>query len=73
MHNIIAIDGPASSEKSTLANLISKIDVPVLHSAKFTGHWQLMLRNKININSHREILMCIKYKQYSQLQKSIFK
>ena len=69
MHNIIAIDGPASSGKSTLANLISKnYDVPVLHSGKIYRALAVeMLRNKININSHKEIIKCVSNISYESI------
>ena len=53
------------SGKSTLANLISNYyDVPVLHSGKIYRALAVgdVKKIKININSHREILMCIKYR-----------
>ncbi len=63
MANVIAIDGPASVGKSTLAKKISKkFKAPVLYSGKLYRTLALeIIKRKINFNNTREILKCIKY------------
>ena len=63
MTKIIAIDGPASVGKSTLAKKISKkFKAPVLYSGKLYRALALeIVRQKINFNNTEEILKCITY------------
>ena len=61
MVKIIAIDGPASVGKSTLAKKISKkFKAPVLFSGKLYRALALeIIKRKINLNNNEEILKCI--------------
>ena len=61
MVKIIAIDGPASVGKSTLAKKISKkFRAPVLFSGKLYRALALeIIKRKINLNNNEEILKCI--------------
>ena len=61
MVKIIAIDGPASVGKSTLAKKISKkFRAPVLFSGKLYRALALeIIKRKINLNNTEEILKCI--------------
>ena len=61
MAKIIAIDGPASVGKSTLAKKISKkFNAPVLYSGKLYRALALeIIKRKINFNNTEEILKCI--------------
>ncbi len=61
MAKVIAIDGPASVGKSTLAKKISiKFKAPVLYSGKLYRVLALeIIKRKININNTEEILKCI--------------
>ena len=63
MVKIIAIDGPASVGKSTLAKKISKkLNAPVLYSGKLYRALALeVIKRKINFNKTEEILKCITY------------
>ena len=63
MTKIIAIDGPASVGKSTLAKKISKkFKAPVLYSGKLYRALALeVIKRKINFNKTEEILKCITY------------
>ena len=63
MANVIAIDGPASVGKSTLAKKISKkFKAPVLYSGKLYRALALeIIKRKINLNNTEEILKCITY------------
>ena len=63
MAKIIAIDGPASVGKSTLAKKISKkFKAPVLYSGKLYRALALeVIKRKINFNKTEEILKCITY------------
>ncbi len=63
MAKIIAIDGPASVGKSTLAKQISKkFKAPVLYSGKLYRVLALeIIKRKIKINNTKEILKCITY------------
>ena len=63
MVKIIAIDGPASVGKSTLAKKISKkFKAPVLYSGKLYRALALeVIKRKINFNKTEEILKCITY------------
>ena len=63
MVKIIAIDGPASVGKSTLAKKISKkFKAPVLYSGKLYRALALeVIKRKINFNKTEEILNCITY------------
>ena len=63
MVKIIAIDGPASVGKSTLAKKISKkFKAPVLYSGKLYRMLALeVIKRKINLNKTEEILRCIAY------------
>ena len=63
MVKIIAIDGPASVGKSTLAKKISKkFNAPVLYSGKLYRALALeVIKRKINFNKTEEILKCIAY------------
>ena len=63
MTKIIAIDGPASVGKSTLAKKISKkFKSPVLYSGKLYRALALEItKRKINLNNMEEILKCINY------------
>ena len=63
MAKIIAIDGPASVGKSTLAKRLSKkLKAPVLHSGKLYRALALEIINrKIKFNNTKEILKCIAY------------
>ena len=63
MVKIIAIDGPASVGKSTLAKKISKkFKAPVLFSGKLYRALALeIIKRKINLNNTEEILKCITY------------
>ena len=63
MAKIIAIDGPASVGKSTLAKKISKnFKAPVLFSGKLYRALALeIIKRKINFNNAKEILKCIAY------------
>ena len=63
MVKIIAIDGPASVGKSTLAKKISKkFKSPVLYSGKLYRALALeIIKRKINLNNIEEILKCITY------------
>ena len=63
MKKIIAIDGPASVGKSTLAKKISKkFKAPVLYSGKLYRALALeVIKRKINYNKTEEILKCITY------------
>ena len=63
MVKIIAIDGPASVGKSTLAKKISKkFNAPVLYSGKLYRALALeAIKRKINFNKTEEILKCITY------------
>ena len=63
MTQIIAIDGPASVGKSTLAKKISKkFKAPVLYSGKLYRALALeVIKRKINFNKTEEILKCITY------------
>ncbi len=63
MVKIIAIDGPASVGKSTLAKKISKkFNAPVLYSGKLYRALALeVIKRKINFNKTEEILKCITY------------
>ena len=63
MVKIIAIDGPASVGKSTLAKKISKkFNAPVLYSGKLYRALALeVIKRKINFNRTEEILNCITY------------
>ena len=63
MVKIIAIDGPASVGKSTLAKKISKkFKAPVLYSGKLYRMLALeVIKRKINLNKTEEILRCITY------------
>ena len=61
MAKIIAIDGPASVGKSTLAKKISKkFQAPALFSGKLYRALALeIIKRKINLNNTEEILKCI--------------
>ena len=63
MAKIIAIDGPASVGKTTLAKKLSKkFKAPVLYSGKLYRALALeIIKRKININNNKEILKCINY------------
>ena len=63
MTKIIAIDGPASVGKSTLAKRISKkFNSPVLYSGKlYRALASEIIKRKINHNNTEEILKCITY------------
>ena len=63
MVKIIAIDGPASVGKSTLAKKISKkFNAPVLYSGKLYRALALeVIKRKINFNKTEEILKCTNY------------
>ena len=63
MIKIIAIDGPASVGKSTLAKKISKkFKAPVLYSGKLYRALALeIIKRKINLNDTEEILKCVSY------------
>ena len=63
MVKIIAIDGPASVGKSTLAKKISKkFNAPVLYSGKLYRALALeVIKRKINLSKTEEILKCITY------------
>tara|TARA_B100000902_G_C27322565_1_gene925785 strand:+ start:13496 stop:14140 length:645 start_codon:yes stop_codon:yes gene_type:complete len=63
MAKIIAIDGPASVGKSTLAKKISKkFKAPVLYSGKLYRALALeIVKRKINLKNTEEILKCITY------------
>ena len=63
MVKIIAIDGPASVGKSTLAKKISKkLKAPVLYSGKLYRALALeVIKRKINFNKTEEILKCTTY------------
>ena len=63
MTKIIAIDGPASVGKSTLAKKISKkFKAPVLHSGKLYRALALkIIERKIDLNNTEEMLKCITY------------
>ena len=63
MTKIIAIDGPASVGKSTLAKKISKkFKAPVLYSGKLYRALALkIIEQKVNLNNSEEILKCITY------------
>ena len=63
MTEIIAIDGPASVGKSTLAKKISKkFKAPVLYSGKLYRALALkIIKQKINLNNTEEILKCVSY------------
>ena len=63
MTKIIAIDGPASVGKSTLAKKISKkFKAPVLYSGKLYRALALeIIKRKIDLNNTEEILKCITY------------
>ena len=67
MVKIIALDGPASVGKSTLAKKISiELDYPLLISGKLYRAIAFeILVNKINLNNKGEILKCIKKVLYS--------
>ena len=60
MVKIIAIDGPASVGKSSLAKRISrKFNVPILYSGKLYRAVALeIIRKGINLNDTKEILKC---------------
>ena len=61
MAKIIAIDGPASVGKSTLAKKISKkFKSPVLYSGKLYRALALqIIKQKVNFNNTEEILKCV--------------
>ena len=61
MVKIIAIDGPASVGKSTLAKELSKkFKAPVLFSGKLYRALALeIIKRKINLNNNEKILKCI--------------
>jgi|TARA_A100001015_G_scaffold308273_1_gene405617 cytidylate kinase len=61
MAKIIAIDGPASVGKSTLAKKIStEFKAPVLYSGKLYRALALeIIKQKINLNNNEGILKCI--------------
>ena len=63
MVKIIAIDGPASVGKSTLAKKISKkFKAPVLYSGKLYRALAVeVIKRKINVINTEEILKCITY------------
>ncbi len=63
MTKIIAIDGPASVGKSTLAKRLSKkFKAPVLYSGKLYRAVALeIIKQKINLSNTKEILKCINY------------
>ena len=63
MAKIIAIDGPASVGKSTLAKKISKkFKAPVLYSGKLYRALALeIIKRKVNLKNNEEILKCITY------------
>ena len=63
MPKIIAIDGPASVGKSTLAKILSKkFKAPVLYSGKLYRALALeIIKRKINLNNNKEILKSISY------------
>ena len=60
MAKIIAIDGPASVGKSTLAKKISKrFKAPVLYSGKLYRALALeIIKRKVNFNNIEEVLKC---------------
>ena len=70
MVKIIAIDGPASVGKSTLAKKISKkFNAPVLYSGKLYRALALeAIKRKINFNKTEEILKCITYIDLDNLE-----
>ncbi len=69
---IIAIDGPASVGKSTLAKKISKkFEAPVLFSGKLYRALALeIIKQKINISNIEEIIKCISYIDLDNLKSS---
>ena len=69
MAKIIAIDGPASVGKSTLAKKISKkFKAPVLYSGKLYRALALkIIKQKINLNNTEEILKCVSYMDLDNL------
>ena len=62
MYEIIAIDGPASVGKSTLAKKLSVFyDSPLLQSGRLYRAVALEIKNKkININDRDKIIQCAK-------------
>lgn len=72
MVKIIALDGPASVGKSTLAKKISiELDYPLLISGKLYRAIAFeILVNKINLNNKGEILKCIKKVNLENLKSS---
>ena len=62
MVDIIAIDGPASSGKSTLAKKIAKyLNSPILHSGKLYRRIAYeIIKKKIQINDKKKILKLLK-------------
>ena len=61
MPKVIAIDGPASSGKSTLAKLISKkYKYPILSSGRIYRAIALeALNNNIRLHEHNKIIRCV--------------
>ena len=69
MVKIVAIDGPASVGKSTLAKKLSKkYKSPILHSGKLYRAVALeVIKRKINPNNVREILKCLSFVNLKKL------
>ena len=72
MAKIIAIDGPASVGKSTLAKKLSKkLKAPVLYSGKLYRALALqIIKQKIKFNNTEAILKCITYIDRDNLNSS---
>ena len=74
MHEIIAIDGPASVGKSTLAKKLSVFyDSPLLQSGRLYRAVALEIKNKkININDRDKIIQCAKSLKNSNIKLHFF-
>ena len=69
MVKIIAIDGPASVGKSTLAKIISRrFDSPILFSGKLYRAVALeTIKRRISPHNIKEILKCVSYLNLTKL------
>ena len=72
MVEVLAIDGPASVGKSSMARVISKkFNAPILHSGILYRKIALLIvQNKIKVSDKKKVLACIKAIDKKEFQTS---